>query len=226
MSSQRLSPSLIGGTSHETKFMVPERDAVRLLALARAALVADEHADPRTGLYPVTTLYLDTPDRAVFGGIEPHASRKYRIRRYGSSAVLHLERKMKRRSRVRKIRWTVAEFRLDAAKGDPSYWFARRVRLNSLEPAAVLTYSRAAFFGASGGHIFRLTLDQDLRIAAPADGWRVIMPEASLTFAPDHRILEVKHSGALPALVRDWIGELRLEPQAFSKYRTGLRAYA
>lgn len=209
----RQSLSLSGSASYETKFLVPVARGPAILKWARATLTEDAHADLITGFYEVTTLYLDTADRAVLERRGPHAYRKYRMRRYGDESVLHLERKLKRRGRVRKIRWQAEE-----AEWRSSYWFGRRVAVNKLEPSAVIAYERAAFFGAG----FRLTLDRRLRIAE-AEGWAVRMPRASVELADGKWVLEVKHGGALPAQVRDLVLEHRLIEGGFSKYRDGMQ---
>lgn len=216
------SPSLSPEASYEAKFLVRSASATELLAWAQQALTPDPHGEG--GVYRVTTLYLDTPDRAVLERRKPHDSRKYRVRRYGDEAVLHLERKTKRGGRVRKIRWTApgAVWQPDhCGRDDAGYWFARRIAVSQLGPAAVVSYERAAFFGDG----FRLTLDRDLRIAE-AEGWKVALAADALPFSAGDWILEVKHGGALPAAVREWIIRLRLTPASFSKYRDGVRCLA
>ena len=203
-----LSPSLsadpVGG-SFETKFHLPAElaDAVEDWAAGRLAL--DPHAG---GHYTVTSVYLDTPDRAVLRRAAD-AGTKYRVRRYGDEAVAHLERKHKRDGRVTKVRAAVP---LDeVAAGRLPGWFAAETA--GLVPACLVQYRRAAFGGDSG----RLTLDR-AAVGGPAAGWRPELREG-LPLLAGGAILELKYRAALPAVFKDLVADFRLVPAGVSKYR-------
>ena len=212
----RQSLSLSGAACYEAKFLVPAGRATEILDWARNALTPDQHVDPATGFYRVTTLYLDTPGGAVLEQRGSHAYRKYRVRRYEDAALVHLERKLKRDGRVRKTRWLapLAEW----PEPGQAHWFHRRILASQLQPAAVVAYQRAAFFGGN----FRLTLDRGLRISATREP-HVRLGHDALAILDGEWILEVKHGGLLPVPVRDCVLRHRLVPGRFSKYRDGMR---
>ena len=165
------SPSLEanGGFASEVKFLVNRPIAAEIRAWARENLIADPHgAGPSSDTYHITSLYLDTPSFDVLRKIGSHGRSKYRVRRYGASDHVFLERKMKREGRVRKRRTeTPAVQIVSLASGIPSllwsgYWFHRRLVARQLQPVCQISYSRTARFAPTPGGAIRLTLDDNI----------------------------------------------------------------
>jgi len=220
-----LSPSLDGGgdeavdapvAAFEQKFLLAADVGARVAAWARAELRPDPHGDA-SGDYFVTTLYLDTPDFAVFHRAPELHGAKYRIRRYGAETVAWLEKKVRDGDRVqkRRVRVGLPEIaRLDAAR-----WFDEEIRDLGLAPTCAVAYRRTAWFGSGDHGPFRLTLDRALEGAAHR-AWEIGSNGApSLALLQDRVVCELKFRNALPQLFKRLLAEVGLEPSNFSKYR-------
>src|SRR5687767_5763312 len=84
-------------SASEIKFVIDPRLAQRIQDWARRHLDADPHGSgPFSDEYDIASLYFDTPDKDVFNRRRSFARAKYRVRRYGSSDVVFLERKLRR----------------------------------------------------------------------------------------------------------------------------------
>src|SRR4051812_4906695 len=87
----------------EIKFLVPADRVDALRAWARGRLGPDPYGGgPYSDTYQTNTLYFDTRDLDVFYRRGSYGRSKYRVRRYGRSAELFLERKLKTRDLVSK----------------------------------------------------------------------------------------------------------------------------
>src|SRR5262245_24456065 len=82
--------------AYETKFLVSPSVADAIKSWAREHMSADPNAGGH-GLdeYRITTLYFDTASLDVFHKRESHGRAKYRVRRYGDSREIFLERKLR-----------------------------------------------------------------------------------------------------------------------------------
>ena len=81
----------------EIKFLIEPVVAWRLREWARAHLVADPYGrGPYGDEYKISSLYFDTERLDVFHRRRSHGRAKYRIRRYGDSNVVFLERKLRK----------------------------------------------------------------------------------------------------------------------------------
>lgn len=202
-----LSPSLAASPeagAFETKFLLPAELAAAVEGWATTHLPADPH-----GRYTVTSVYLDTPDRAVLRRAD-EGGRKYRVRRYGSEAVAHLERKCKDEGRVWKWRTAVALDRVDDL--DPLGWFATETC--NLVPACVVRYDRTAF-GVDG---VRLTLDRQPH-GGPTMSRRPELVGGTPLLAGGEAILELKYRQTLPTVFKELVETYRLASVGVSKYR-------
>jgi hypothetical protein len=227
------SPSLrpAGGPAYELKFLLDDALAAEVEAWARRRLALDPHADPALGgAYRTTTLYCDTPEHDVYRRTGSYGRRKFRLRRYGQSAQVFLERKSKRGDRVRKRRTAVPADELALLAHPlsvttwPGHWFHRRLLVRRLCPACHVTYDRLAFVGAGGEGPLRLTLDR--RLAGwPAGAWTLTPAGVARPFLTGHLILEFKYRAVLPAPFKELIGAFRLGPAPVSKYRLCLEAW-
>lgn len=216
------SPSLVtvGRAAHEVKFRLTGEQFALAIAWAEANLVADAHGNPG---YQTTTLYLDTPDHKTLARAPGYKQNKFRVRRYGAEEMLYLERKFKQGTRVRKTREVSSMGDLGNLL-DPceaEYAFAQAIRSKALVPAMLGQYCRRAFSGASSIGAIRLTLDQDIRVAA-ARGYSFDAPRAWIDVPG--LVMEMKFVDGLPAVFRELITDLSLHATTFSKYRQGMRA--
>lgn len=196
--SPALRPRAGGGKrACELKFLIDERRALQIEEALRPVFSPDPHSDPRLGgAYLIHSLYCDNPALDVYHRVGEHRYRKFRIRRYGVSDEVFLERKTRRGIRVRKRRVAInlcelARLGLESSEpatgsdggsdggaeigaeienvrlGDP---FRRELALRGLRPVCEIAYLRRAFIGICSEGPLRLTFDRDVR-GARASGW-------------------------------------------------------
>jgi hypothetical protein len=222
---------------YEIKFLLGEATADLITEWARVHMSRDPVAacDERE-LYPVHSVYLDTPALGVFGRAGALRTRKYRLRRYGNEDTIWLERKAKVRGRVKKRRTAISEDQLACLcdQSPPPHWsgnwFRRRVKLRQLQPVCSVTYERFARVGLTPEGPIRLTLDraiggQGLR-DIEVNGWEV--PRGSLAELQRLHglcILELKYPTSLPALFKGVMADFALEPLKVSKFRTCMQTW-
>jgi hypothetical protein len=151
---------------------------------------------------------------------------KYRVRRYGDSPIMFLERKFRTERVLIKRRTTAAldDFRrIDGNEPDPAwygYWFHRRLLARRLKPLVQVSYVRTARLGASPHGKVRMTIDFDLRVLPLPDG--TFLPGVGLPLLEEQNIIELKYCVELPAVFQEAISRFALETQVVSKYRAGL----
>lgn len=214
----------------EMKFLVSPEQAEGIREWARANLAPDAHAGGAAGdEYRVTSLYLDTEDMAVFERRGSYGRSKYRVRRYGESDLIFLERKLKTRNRVGKIRSIVGAGELalleraESPKKWAGHWFHQRVQVRGLAPVCQISYSRMARMGVSESGPIRLTVDEDLR-ATPVQRYAFAAVDAGVVLSPEQRILELKYKAEIPGLFKELMQQFDLRPQPSSKYRLAVAA--
>ena len=230
-----LSPSLSNGAAgeqrtdaYELKFHLPADAAARAEAWARRMLMPDPHGDG-AGHYLTTSLYLDTPAFDVYHRTPGYKRAKYRLRRYGESDAIYLERKRRKGDVVAKRRDAVGTGDLillgspEVAPEWPGWWFHRKATFRNLRPSCLISYHRTAFMGPSTTGAVRLTLDRDVT-GAPADGWHVRRLEDGKTLLPGV-ILELKFRAAVPPLFLELLAELPQTTGGVSKYRLCVDAW-
>jgi hypothetical protein len=213
------------GPAYELKFLLDEARAQQVEAWARRRLTPDPHGDPVLGgAYRTTSLYFDTPTLDVYHRAPSYRRSKFRLRRYGAAPWAFLERKSKWGDRVAKRRTSVPgeELTLLAHPSPvstwPGHWFHFRLLARRLGPACRIAYQRTAFVGACAEGPLRLTLDRSVH-GILTDGWGLDPFEDGLPLLPGQVILEFKFRTALPALFKELVQELKLNPHAVSKYR-------
>ena len=195
------SPSLFGpgaaadgATAYEVKFLLTEDQAAEVAARVAEKLALDPYADPAMGnAYLTTSVYTDTPTFDVFYRTEGYNRDKFRVRRYGASGPVFVERKTKSGDKVRK----------------------HRARIN---PAEVAELAAPGLNGEWAGGTVRLTFDRNVR-GVMAGEWRL---EAVGAVPPllDRVVCEFKFRTAMPALFKGIVADLALTPTPVSKYRT------
>lgn len=217
---------------YELKFLLGEAAAAQVMNWAREHMARDPVAacDERE-MYPVHSVYLDTPSLGVFGRAGALRTRKYRLRRYGNEDTIWLERKAKVRGRVKKRRTAITEAELACLYEDqpPAHWagqwFRRRVQLRQLHPVCSVTYERFARVGLTPEGPIRMTLDRAIGGSGSqglnGDRWEV--PRGSLEGLQRLSglcVLELKYPTILPALFKGVMSDFTLEPLKVSKFRT------
>lgn len=217
---------------YELKFLLGEATAALVTEWAREHMARDPVAacDERE-MYPVHSVYLDTPTLGVFGRTGALRTRKYRLRRYGNEDTIWLERKAKVRGRVKKRRTAISEAELACLyeQQPPAHWagqwFRRRVQLRQLHPVCSVTYERFARVGLTPEGPIRLTLDRAIGGSATqgvnGQCWEV--PRGSLDGLQQLSglcVLELKYPTTLPALFKGVMSDFQLEPLRVSKFRT------
>jgi len=213
--------------AREIKFLVDAGLAPRLVEWARANLARDAFGSGLFGdEYTTTSLYYETPDFDVYHRRGSYGRSKFRVRRYGSSDIVFLERKFRTHRLLAKRRTTVAITDLENLAAPvpepnwPGYWFHRRVLLRRLDPLVQMSYDRIARVGTASGGTIRMTVDTNLRVLPMPD--RAFIPGVGFPLIDGHCIVELKYRLELPALFKQLVETFRLEPSAVSKYRLGL----
>lgn len=213
-------------SASEIKFVIGPAVAPAIRAWAREHLKADPHGGgPFEDEYETASLYFDTAALDVFHRRGSYGRAKYRVRRYGSSDVVFLERKLRKPGLLIKRR-TIAPIdtlpRVQSADGQPDWdgeWFQRRLHVRSLKPSCQVSYHRMARLLSCPDGIARLTLDSELRAAPLASA---SFTAGGVRFLEDGLILELKYHRYLPALFRRLVEEFTLEIGTASKYRLGM----
>jgi hypothetical protein len=216
----------------ELKFLVSPDDGDAIRTWARTHLTADPHGSgPHADQYTTTTLYTDTPDQDVYRRQGSYGRSKYRVRRYGTSDVVFLERKLRTRSLLSKRRSIVPIGELARLENTASAeapwigeWFMGRLAARRLSPVCQVTYARTARVTHTPYGLARLTVDDGLA-ARPVIQWAYDAPvyEPALI---GQQIVELKFIVAMPAVFKRLIETFCLEPMTVSKYRLSVEALA
>lgn len=213
----------------EIKFLVTPVIAAQIRDWARGRLISDPNASDESGDgYQITSLYFDTGQFDVFQRKGSFGRSKYRIRRYGQSEVVFLERKLKTRGLLTKRRSIVKLEELKRLAGEtpawdwPGFWFHRRFLARSLGPVCQIAYHRTARVAMTRHGPIRLTLDENPR-AVPTGELSFCEDEGRLLL-PDQVILELKFRYELPVLFKSLAEEFALNSQPVSKYRLAVAA--
>lgn len=228
-----LSPSLTRAhlPAFEVKFLVPEEQAAEIERWARGRLDPDPHGDPsRGGTYAITTVYCDTADFNVLRKSDRYRRRKFRLRRYGDSELIYLERKTRLGSEVRKRRSSVLEPEL-ALLASPvclpdwaGNWFHRRVWFKQLGPTCSLSYLRTAFGRQTDDGQVRLTIDRHLR-SQRTRHWKVPASGKGQAILVGQAVLEFKYRETMPTMLKQALEQFNLHPTSHSKYRSAMAAW-
>lgn len=215
-------------SASEIKFVIDPSAAPRLRNWARSHLDADPHGSgPFGDEYDTSSLYFDTAGQDVFRRRDSFGRAKYRIRRYGASDVVFLERKLRRPGLLIKRRSlapidTLAALMSPEPAGWGGEWFHRRLLVRKLRPVCQVSYHRTARTLDTADGLARFTLDCQLRVVPIAEP--CFSDATPVPFFDDRIIVELKYRVQLPGLFKRLIEEFALEPQSASKYRLGMTA--
>ena len=235
LTQQFLSPSLYrpgrGAPTFEVKFLIALAQARAVEDWIAPHLALDPHCEPALGnAYRVSSVYCDSPELDVFHRAPGYASRKFRLRRYGDSPGVFLERKTKWGDRLLKRRtWVPPDDleRLAQSSCDrqwPAFWFHRHLTARRLRPTCHVSYLRTAYAALNGEGPMRLTIDRSL-ICVPHTDWIAAPAAEGRPIVADEAILELKFSTALPVLFRRLLYEMGLGPRTLSKYRRAVEIW-
>ncbi|MFM8273696.1 MAG: polyphosphate polymerase domain-containing protein [Gemmata sp.] len=228
------SPSLFrpgdeDATAYEVKYLLTEEQVRAVVDRVTGKLALDPYADPALGnAYQTTSIYTDTPTYDVFSRNEGYAADKFRVRRYGVSGPVFVERKTKNGDKVSKHR-----ARIDAREiGDlaapvlsgewAGEWFHSALLQKQLRPVCRIAYERVAYLGTADGGTVRLTFDRNIR-GVLIGQWTLEQVGAAKPLV-DLVVCEMKFRSTMPALFRGVVVDLALAQARVSKYRTFVRA--
>jgi len=211
----------------DVKFLLTETAAAEVEQRLRGRLAPDPHADC-DGAYRVTSVYFDTPQFDVYRRSEKYRRRKYRIRRYGTGSTVFLERKFKNNQEVRKRRTALPLTEVSGLTNGhadewPGAWFATQLTARGLRPVCRVSYDRIALVCACRDGPIRVTFDRKAH-GAPADGVTPVPVTDGPGLIGGEVITEFKFLSAMPAVFKDVVEALRLNPRPVSKYRRCVEA--
>ena len=215
--------------AREVKFVIDATLAGPIRQWARAHLDADIHGGgPHGDEYRTSSLYFDTDRLDVFHRRRSFGRSKYRIRRYGTSDVVFLERKMRTKELLSKRRTIVALDELPlvvAPESKPDWtgrWFRRRLDARRLHVKAQVWYHRTARVGVTAYGTFRLTIDDQIEAASASD--LTFVASRGVEVLRREVIVELKFRHEMPALFKQFVEEFSLTPRTISKYRVAMTA--
>lgn len=220
---------------YEDKFLLDKKQYELLMRKLEGYMCPDRHC--KNGAYNICNIYFDTPDNTVIrrSVSKPYYKEKLRLRSYGTpesdddSVFLELKRKIggivnKRRA---VLTYGQAKEYLHSGKKPEELDYTDRQVLNEIDwfikdnpvvPYAYVSYDRIAMFGIKDKS-FRLTIDsnlqarrQDLSLSSGSYGHQLL--------PPDHRLMEIKISGAIPLQLAHTLSELKIYSRGFSKIGT------
>lgn len=226
------------GLRHELKYLLRREQAERLVEVLAAAMPRDSFGDER-GVYPITSLYYDTPDyKAYWDKLDGQRSRrKVRVRVYGRRAVtpdtlafLEIKQRINKLMCKRRVALPYAQaiafddfdslaagyVDSEAALLQEVYYLYRTLQLR---PACVVTYDRMAFEGDEYYPDLRVTLDTNLRgrihdLSLLSTGTAA----NQLVLDPDLAVLEVKANVNVPSWLTRLLAAHRCTLYRISKY--------
>ena len=213
--------------AREIKFVLDSNKAPLVQEWMRGNLEQDDYGTgPFHDEYATCSLYFETDEFDVFHRRGSYGKSKYRIRRYGLSPVMFLERKFRTERVLIKRRTTVPVEEFEhLATAEPNrdwdgYWFHRRIVTRKLRPMVQLSYVRTARLAHSPHGPIRMTIDFDLRVLPLPD--RAFLPGVGLPLLEGMNVVELKYCVAVPAVFKQLIEQFQLKQQPVSKYRAGL----
>jgi len=229
--SLRVSSLMASGPAYEIKFLLDEAGAREVEERLSRSLRPDPYSDPaQGGMYRITSLACDNGAFGVFFRDEGMRNRKYRVRRYGDSDLVYLERKRSRQGKVRKRRCGAVIGDLEAVGSGRSEqaghaWFVREVAALEVAPVCRVTYLRRALFGDSAEGAVRVTFDRAIE-GVLSRGWEMEGGGEQRGLLAGKVVCEFKFHHAMPSMLKEVVAAMRLVPTGVSKYRACVRAFA
>lgn len=230
---------------YEAKYLINEVQAAEITRYCRDYLSPDPHAPPNSGgRYPVLSIYLDSPTRALLRQTLEKQSRRFklRVRRYHHfeetdyDGPSFFEVKRRIEGVIQKTRLAVPHEQCEAVLWNgaslPTHsrsealdtgadFFRLRSRLGA-DPILGVFYMRTAFESESIERV-RVTLDRDLRysvLSSPSAGardmWWPVRSEGV--------VLEIKFTNTYPSWITQAIRRLEIMRRGVCKYVVCSRA--
>lgn len=226
---------------YEMKYLVGEATAAAIDRYVRPFLQPDRYSKlQRGGMYPIVSLYLDSPDlqlcRESISGVKNRF--KLRIRSYTDEPdyprFFEIKRRINRvimKSRARVMDRDVPSL-LAGRSLPPTGYTTDETALNQFQlyaatvhagPMVLIRYMRQAFENTSENRVrvtfdralcYKVTHEPDVRLGG--SGWQ----HNSLTTG--YVILEIKFTGCYPAWLARMVAHFRLEARSISKYATSV----
>ena len=214
----------------EIKFQVPVYIGQGVLEWARGRMSPDPNGtgDMSDG-YQITSLYFDTEQFDVFARNGSFGRTKYRVRRYGPSDLVFLERKLKTGGLVTKRRAgiEIEELNrleeLDAEAGWPGFWFHQRLLARRLRPVCQISYHRTARVSMTPLGPIRLTIDHHVQ-SWPLQRLAFDGASAGTPLSQDQVIVEMKYRVDMPVIFKELVERFTLNAKRVSKYRLAVVA--
>lgn len=213
----------------ELKLLLNEEQALAVEDRCRSDLMLDPHCtnQPSPG-YHIKSLYCDTPQWDVYYRRNRYRLFKFRVRQYGSSTQVYLERKSKKGIEVRKKRWCISLQQLSqlndgAGQAWEGSWFQSQLVRNRLGPVCLIEYDRVAYYGSSGDEPVRLTFDRNIE-GGLFKQWSMTSHAMKLPLLNNLVVCEFKFRGNMPPLFKNLIHDLCLTTSGVSKYRHFMEA--
>jgi SPX domain protein involved in polyphosphate accumulation len=227
---------------HELKYLIRLDQQESLMAELGEYLTIDAHAG-QDGLYPITSLYFDTPEHKFYWDkIEGHrVRRKVRVRIYGNAAMtpetpcfLEIKQRVDKLIRKRRVRLPYQEaVDFQAFDNPPADLPALERQLMQevhylyraldIQPTCIVRYNRLAMEGNELYPDLRVTFDTNLR-SRTHDLTLLSTDHADNSFflRPDYAILEVKINNNVPYWLTQMLNRYRCRLQRVSKYCAAL----
>ena len=233
------------GQRYEFKFLITAEQRDEMCAAFNSALRPDSQGGSG-GIYPIVSLYYDTPDWRCYWeawrGLP--SRRKLRIRVYGTAdgdipptSFVEVKHKLDGLGVKRRLHTTIPHALEIGSGGGEAAAFAppdarivrevhRMVQQDGFRPACTIRYQRHAYalHLEDVAEPLRITFDDGLGAR-----FRDLEPEpddrrCDLPLLPaDQMVMELKGYGAVPASVASLLAKSRLSPRSFSKYCTAIR---
>ncbi len=226
---------------YEMKYLINEIEAAAIVRYIRPFLQPDRYSKlQRGGMYPIVSLYLDSPDlrlcRETLTGVRNRF--KLRIRSYTDEPeyprFFEIKRRINRvilKSRARVMDRDVPILLRGRSLPPQGYTTDDEV-LNQFQlyvaaihagPMILVRYMRQAFESTSENRV-RVTFDRDLYykvthepyVRLGGSGWQ----HNALTVG--HTILEIKFTGCYPAWLTRLVRYFNLDVRSISKYSTSI----
>ncbi len=226
---------------YEMKYLVPEMEAAAITSYVRPFLEYDKYSKlQRDGMYPIVSLYLDSPDmqlcRESLFGVKNRF--KLRIRSYTDEPeyprFFEIKRRINRvilKSRARVTDQDVAVllrgkmlppqgYTTDVAALSQFQFYVAAIHAG---PMILIRYLRQAFESTSENRV-RVTFDRELcykvtaepRVRLSGSGWQY----NDLTTG--YAILEIKFTGCYPEWLSRMVRQFNLEARSISKFATSM----
>jgi hypothetical protein len=226
------------GSRFELKYVIDEPCAVAIRSYVGCYLVPDEHADPRRNYeYPVHTLYLDSPNYALYQATVHGCMNRFKLRvrfyddlpesptffeiKARQNDVVLKQRAAVRRSSVPRLLASAWPRREDLAPGraDGFGSLQRFCGLRNILQAhgkLLLSYMREAHVSREDESI-RVTLDRHIVAGAYRGVFGLVGLE--VRGIPDGTVvLELKFNDRFPIWMQDLVERFDLERISFAKY--------